>query len=68
MPTMPRSKGSLRELGRQVGQLGAADAGRAGVVAVVQVAELHVAGLRHEAVDDAVEGDVVIDALARPAP
>ena len=37
---------------------------RCGVVAVFHVAELHVAGLRHEAVDDAVEGDIVIGALA----
>ena len=52
------------ELGRQVGLVRTAHAGGAGVVAVVHVAILHVAGLRHEAFDDAVEGDVVVGAFA----
>ena len=51
MPTVPRLKGSWRELGRKVGLLGAAHAGAG-----------RVARLGHEAVDHAVEDDAVIEA------
>jgi hypothetical protein len=37
---------------------------RRALIAVRDIAELDVAGLGHEAVDDAVEGDVVVGALA----
>jgi hypothetical protein len=61
MPTVPRLNCALlvNSAGRS-GQIGAARAGATCVEAVFHVAELDVAGLRHEAVDDAVEGHVVV--------
>ena len=54
------------ELGLQVRLVGAAHAGAGRVeVRAVGLAELDVAGLGHEAVDDAVEHDAVIGAFAR---
>ena len=54
------------ELGLEVRLVGAAHAGAGRVeVLAAALAELHVAGLRHEAVDDAVEHDAVIGAFAR---
>ena len=52
------------EFGRDVRQVGIATAGPPRVVALLHVAVAHVAGLGHEAVDDAVEGDVVVGAGA----
>ena len=54
------------ELGLEVGLVRTAHAGAAGVeILAAALAEFHVAGLRHEAVDDAVEHDAVIGAFAR---
>ena len=54
------------ELGLQVRLVGAAHAGARRVEGLAAgLAEFHVAGLRHEAVDDAVEDDAVIGAFAR---
>ena len=50
MPSVPRLNGVLRELGGNVRQVRAAHAGAGGI-----------AGLRHEAGDDAVEHDAVIE-------
>ena len=55
MPTVPRSNGTVGKFGLQVRIRRAAGA----------VAVLAVAGLRHEAVDDAMERHVVIKSLAR---
>ena len=65
MPTAPRMKCALLE--NSAGRSGSSEPPvptALGVVAVLHVAVLHVAGLRHEAVDDAVEGDVVVGAFA----
>ena len=51
-PMVPRTKWVVRELGLEVGEVGAAAAGAG-----------RVAALRHEALDDAVEGRVVVEAL-----
>ncbi|CUX17864.1 hypothetical protein AGR3A_Cc200054 [Agrobacterium tomkonis CFBP 6623] len=53
----------LGELSRNIRQVGAAGASALGAETLFHIAVLHVAGLRHETVDDAVEGDVVISAL-----
>ncbi|MPL94365.1 hypothetical protein SDC9_40518 [bioreactor metagenome] len=53
-----------REFGGQVRILRATRTGAAGVVILFHVGVLDIAGLRHEALDDAVEGDVVIGAVA----
>src|SRR4029079_18454717 len=53
-----------RELSLEVGLLGTAHAGAARVEALAALlAELHVTGLRHEIVDDAMEDNVVIGLL-----
>ncbi|MOA33393.1 hypothetical protein D3C78_1546850 [compost metagenome] len=54
---------NLGEFGRNIRQIGTTRTCALGAEALLHVAILHVAGLRHEAVDDAVEGDVVISAL-----
>ena len=54
MPSVPRSNGSVGELGRQVRLVGAAAAGAG-----------RIAGLGHEARDHAMEDDAVVEALAR---
>ena len=64
IPTTPRSKGSLENSAGRSGCSEPPVPGPAQVEAVLHVAVLDVAGLRHEAVDHPVEGDVVV--LARP--
>ena len=54
----------LGELRRQIRQAGTAGAGAPCIEAIVHVAELDVAGLRHEAFNHAMEGDVVVFAVA----
>ena len=61
-PTTPRTKCSALNSAFDVREVRAAHAGHAEIGAL---AELHVAGLGHEAVDDAVEDDAVVVARAR---
>ena len=56
MPTVPRRKMLLGELGLDVGLVRAAHAGAG-----------RVAGLGHEAVDHAVEDDAIVEAGLAPA-
>ncbi len=56
---------NLGEFGRKVRQIGTAGAGHLGLEVLCHVAVLDVAGLGHEAVDHAVEGDIVVGALLR---
>ena len=61
---MPRLKGSLENSAGRSGSSEPPVPAALGVEALLHVAVLDVAGLRHEAVDDAVEGDIVVGAFA----